>query len=87
MSLIFLSERRPPPRPKVDPTNPCGAARLARAVERGVLQLDRGVRDYLRRAPWLIQSLPLVKTLRTQEPRDQRTGSIKCSYCVPGHMT
>jgi hypothetical protein len=34
-----------------------------------------------------VQSLPLVKTLRTQEPRDQRTGSIKCSYCVPGHMT
>jgi hypothetical protein len=53
------------------------------------VRLDRGVRNYLRRGgyAWLIQSLPLVKTLRTQERRDQRTGSIKCSYCVPGHMT
>jgi hypothetical protein len=31
------------------------------------------------------QEGPLVR--RTQEPRDQRTGSIKCSYCVPGHIT
>ena len=27
------------------------------------------------------------KNARDAGPRDQRTGSIKCSYCVPGHMT
>ena len=28
----------------------------------------------------------LMRT-RVQISRDQRTGSIKCSYCVPGHIT
>jgi hypothetical protein len=45
-----------------------------RAVERNAVRAAGGDK-----------SLPLVK--RTQEPRDQRTGSIKCSYFVPGHIT
>jgi len=43
---------------------------------------------------WLAQTAgyrtPRVKThadAGTARSRDQRTGSIKCSYCVPGHIT
>ena len=31
--------------------------------------------------------LPQKDRYDHQQPRDQRTGSIKCSYCVPGHIT